>query len=351
MKIEIYQTLDDLLSDLPPRENDIIKRRFGIGYEPYSLEKIGNHYGITRERVRQIEEKLIEKLTERIEKNKFLQSEFLEILDGFLGKLKIKREKYTFEKFQENFGLDITELRIIKFFYILHSSIYYYKETKEYHSFLGLSQEIFEKAKTVIDHFKKVFLKNKRKVWQEKEFLDILTREIKNHFKIEPEMDDLYDFLKIYKFIRKNPLGEIGYALNNKVTPTSLKDKIRIIFEIEKRPLHFTEIYQKLKELKQIEDELIDPRWKRDYTAQSVHNVLVVSPDFVLYGRGKYVPKYWGYEPGTALDLMKRIVKKYKEIDMNKLYEMIKKYKDISRNTFLNYVYKYFKVNNKKVRI
>jgi len=96
MKTSIYQTLDDLLSDLTERENDIIKRRFGIGYEPHSLEKIGNHYGITRERVRQIEERILERLTEKIERNKFLQSEFLETLNEILGKLKLKREKYTF---------------------------------------------------------------------------------------------------------------------------------------------------------------------------------------------------------------------------------------------------------------
>jgi hypothetical protein len=351
MKTSIYQTLDDLLSDLTERENDIIKRRFGIGYEPHSLEKIGNHYGITRERVRQIEERILERLKEKIERNKFLQSEFLEILNEILGKLKLKREKYTFEKFQSNFGLDTTELRIIRFFYILHPQIYYHKETKEFHPFLSTYQEIFEKGKTIINHFKKLLIKKWRKTWSEQEILDLLSYEIKNHFGIEPDVDDIYDLLKIYKFIRKNPLGEIGHILNNKVAPTSLKDKIKIIFELEKRPLHFTEIYQKLKELSQIEDELIDSKWKRDYTPQSVHNILVASPDFVLYGRGKYVPRYWGYEPGTALDFIKRIVKKHKEIDMDKLYEIVKKHKDISRNTFSIYIYKYFKVKNKKVRL
>ena len=351
MKTKIYQTLDDLLSDLSEREVDIIKRRFGIGYEPHSLEKIGNNYGITRERVRQIEEKILGRLKNKVETNKFLQSDFLEILNEILGKLKVKREKYTFEKFQLNFGLDLTELRIIKFFYILHPNVHYYKETKEYHSFLSNQQETFEKAKIIVDHFRKILLKKWRKTWKEQEILDILSDEIENHLGINPDIDEIYDFLKIYKFIRKNPLGEIGHILNKKVVPPSLKDKIRTIFELEKRPLHFTEIYQKLKELSEIEDELIDNRWKRDYTPQSVHNILVASPEFVLYGRGKYVPKYWGYEPGTALALIKRIVKKYKTIDLDRLYEIVKRHKDISRNTFLIYVYKHFNVKNKKVKI
>ncbi len=351
MKTEIYQTLDDLLSSLTERENDIIKRRFGIGYEPHSLEKIGDHYGITRERVRQIQERVLERIREKVEKNKFLNSEFLEILEDILGKVKVKRERYTFEKFKLNLSLDITELRIIRFFYILHPQIYYHKETKEFHPFLSINQEIFEKTKIVIDHFKKLLIKKWRKTWQEQEILDILSHEIKNHFGVEPDVDDLYDLLKIYKFIRKNPLGEIGHILNNKVVPSSLKEKIKIIFELEKRPLHFNEIYQKLKELSEIEDELVDPAWKKNYTPQSVHNILVATPDFVLYGRGKYVPRAWGYEPGTALDFMKKIVKKYKEINLDKLYEIVKKHKEISKNTFLIYVYKYFKVSDKKVRI
>src|SRR3989344_1616473 len=45
-----------LLDDLAIRNRDVIERRFGIGYEaPHTLESIGKKYGITRERVRQIE--------------------------------------------------------------------------------------------------------------------------------------------------------------------------------------------------------------------------------------------------------------------------------------------------------
>lgn len=48
---------------LDKREKIIIKLRFGIGGEgPLTLEEIGNMIGITRERVRQIQNKSIEKL-------------------------------------------------------------------------------------------------------------------------------------------------------------------------------------------------------------------------------------------------------------------------------------------------
>lgn len=47
----------ELLSQLPAREQQILRLRFGIGEEPKTLEEIGGMFGITRERVRQIEKR------------------------------------------------------------------------------------------------------------------------------------------------------------------------------------------------------------------------------------------------------------------------------------------------------
>ena len=52
-----------VLNTLSQREADIIRMRFGIGFEKdYTLEEIGSHFSITRERVRQIEAKALRKL-------------------------------------------------------------------------------------------------------------------------------------------------------------------------------------------------------------------------------------------------------------------------------------------------
>jgi RNA polymerase primary sigma factor len=52
-----------VLKTLKPRESEIVRMRFGIGCEKdCTLEEIGNHFSITRERVRQIEEKALRKL-------------------------------------------------------------------------------------------------------------------------------------------------------------------------------------------------------------------------------------------------------------------------------------------------
>ena len=50
------------LSTLTERERDIIKLFFGINTQEMTLEEIGEKFGLTRERVRQIKEKAIRRL-------------------------------------------------------------------------------------------------------------------------------------------------------------------------------------------------------------------------------------------------------------------------------------------------
>jgi RNA polymerase primary sigma factor len=56
---EIERVLAHTLSD---RERDIVKKFFGLGVPEMTLEEIGDEFGLTRERVRQIKEKAIRKL-------------------------------------------------------------------------------------------------------------------------------------------------------------------------------------------------------------------------------------------------------------------------------------------------
>ncbi|MGH7800558.1 MAG: RNA polymerase sigma factor RpoD/SigA [Thermodesulfobacteriota bacterium] len=59
----IPKNLDDALMKLRPREREVLKMRFGIGYDNTStLDEVGLHLGLTRERIRQIEKRALERL-------------------------------------------------------------------------------------------------------------------------------------------------------------------------------------------------------------------------------------------------------------------------------------------------
>jgi RNA polymerase primary sigma factor len=57
------EDIEAVLASLNPREGDILKRYFGLGgNQPHTLEEIGQHYSLTRERVRQIRDRAIWRL-------------------------------------------------------------------------------------------------------------------------------------------------------------------------------------------------------------------------------------------------------------------------------------------------
>jgi len=61
----LFQILRPIMSSLTDRERDIITMRFGfIDGNPMTLQAIGNHYNVSRERIRQIEVKAFEKMRE-----------------------------------------------------------------------------------------------------------------------------------------------------------------------------------------------------------------------------------------------------------------------------------------------
>jgi RNA polymerase primary sigma factor len=61
--INLSEKLKEALSTLNPREEQIVRMRFGIGYETeHTLDQVGSQFNLTRERIRQIEKCALERL-------------------------------------------------------------------------------------------------------------------------------------------------------------------------------------------------------------------------------------------------------------------------------------------------
>lgn len=65
IKIDLHKQIQSIMSEFHPRMKEIVIKRFGLeGEESKTLEELGQEYGITRERIRQIEAKALRKFRE-----------------------------------------------------------------------------------------------------------------------------------------------------------------------------------------------------------------------------------------------------------------------------------------------
>ena len=98
-KNQISELENDVFSILSEQEIDIIKKRFGIGLNKETLEEIGKKYGVTRERVRQIESVIIKKIASIQKRNSKLSSlkkEILNLIEEYGG---IVEENFLLDNF------------------------------------------------------------------------------------------------------------------------------------------------------------------------------------------------------------------------------------------------------------
>jgi RNA polymerase nonessential primary-like sigma factor len=71
MRESLHRDLQQLLADLSDRERDVIQMRYGLGNgHTYSLAEIGRELELSRERVRQIEAKALQKLRQPKRRNR-----------------------------------------------------------------------------------------------------------------------------------------------------------------------------------------------------------------------------------------------------------------------------------------
>ena len=69
MHTELSEQTNELLATLTPREQKILRMRFGLGEkQEHALEEIGELFDLTRERIRQVEAKSLDELRRRLQR-------------------------------------------------------------------------------------------------------------------------------------------------------------------------------------------------------------------------------------------------------------------------------------------
>ena len=98
--------------------------------------------------------------------------------------------------------------------------------------------------------------------------------------------------------------GLWGLAKWPTVNPKNIRDKIYVILETNREPMHFSDIAS----------AIADSNFRRkNVTTQAIHNELIKDPRFVLIGRGIYALDSWGYKKGTVSDIIVDALKNSKK--------------------------------------
>jgi len=320
------------------RTKEVVVRRFGLSDgQRQTLEAIGRDYGITRERVRQIEENGLASLKHPQVSAK-LQPAY-DILSRHLSEYgDLKKEDrlyddlaficYPAKEIQER---DKELARCRSAFYLiltLGRDFDRLAEDDNFYPVWTVNKNSLKLAKKTVDSLVKHF-NAKKQVLKDKDLFVVAKA-------IFPELSDkaIYSYIDASKNIEQNHLGYFGLAHWPEISPRGVKDKSYIILKNFGKPLHFSEV------TKMINESL--PSSKLAYV-QTVHNELIKDPRFVLVGRGLYALREWGYEPGTVAQTIAQILKKEGPLDRQEIIEKVLAKRLVKENTIL------INLQNKKI--
>jgi len=331
MRFNYLKICQDLVADLPQRTKDVIWRRFGFKKpgKRETLEAIGKKYGITRERVRQIEEDGRARLKPKIGKYQEIFQYFITQLESSGG---LKRE----DLFLNLFGDKILQNHI-SFLLSLSAPFIRLSETKDFYPLWTVDSNSLTLAKKVIASFYNILGEKKSPLAiEEPKPYQIFGKELEKQTVNRLSSQALQSFLEISKLIQQNPEGLFGLKDWPEINPRGIKDKAYLILKKEAKPLHFTKITQLIGRS--------NLGWKFSRpNLQSVHNELIRDPRFVLVGRGLYALKDWGYTNGVVKDVIFKVLKEKNEpLSKEEIVDNVLKQRFVKENTIL------LNLNNKK---
>ena len=300
------------------REKEIISRRFGLNGNRETLEQIGEMLSITRERVRQLEKAILIHLKVSAEENqipelapaeKILIRNLTEM--GRVARLDALADKV--------YGRTATasEKAGINFIATFAKGLTVIDESDSYNAAVGIAE--YGDALTIrgrVDEIVSVIRKNKEPMTLE-QLDNVLNYEHPDHIKATASISKLLATLN----------GMWGLAKWPSVNPRNIRDKIFVILETHKEPMHFSDIAKEIRE----------SNFKRkNVTVQAIHNELIKDSRFVLIGRGIYALSSWGYKKGTISEIITGILEKSEEpLTREEIVKQVLRVRKVKETTIL----------------
>ncbi len=317
MLLNYQEICKGLLNGLPQRQKEVLLRRFALsagapgesGAKRETLEAIGSSLGLTRERVRQIEKDGLLKIAPKLQK-------YQKVVKHFEDYLKLTGELRKEAVLLSQLGGEKQEPQVF-FLLTIAEPFKRFAETDEFHSLWYINHNSFEKAKKVIDSFRKKLAGVGK---------PLSISDWRPPLSVSPDL--VQYFLEISKVIHKSSEGLFGLKNWPEINPRNIRDKAFLVLKKAGEPLHFRDVAAK------IEPEALE---------QTVHNELIRDQRFVLVGRGLYALREWGFKEGYVRDIIHEILAKAgSPMRKEEILEKVLSQRFVKENTIL------LNLNNKK---
>lgn len=320
-----------LLTALPERSRTVLEARFGLGTnaERVTLESIGKKWGITRERVRQIENHALASLRKS---PAFAEAdaafhELEKIIDS-LGGIVCEDDLLNY------MTKDQSMQNHIYFLLVLGDPFKFRKEDDEVQRCWYVDPDLASKVEGALKGLYENL--SDEDLIPEGEMIDRFLKELQEINDKHRNAEVLRRWLSISKNIGKNPLGEWGHSASPNVKTKGVRDYAYLAVKRHGSPLHFKEVAQ-----------LIQKMFNRTAHVATTHNELIKDGRFVLVGRGMYALKEWGYTSGVVRDVIREILRKGGPLTKDEIVEKVLKERHVKGGTIVVNLQnqKYFKRN------
>lgn len=304
---------------MPERSGDVIEKRYGLGMDTgkMTLEAIGSKYGITRERVRQIEENSLSSIRK--------SDQFVEYGDIFieLNNVVLELGGVVSEKdLLDSISKDESTKNHIHFLLVLGNQFQKQKEDDYFTHRWTVDSKISEKVEGSIKNLYKTI--GSEDIVSETEIIEAFLKEIKDVADKYKDEAVIKRWLNISKKIDRNPLGEWGRSDSPNINVKGIRDYAFLVIRRHGSPIHFREVA----------DEINKTFGKKAHVA-TCHNELIKDPRFVLVGRGLYALKDWGYASGVVRDVIKEILEKHGPLTKEEIVNKVLKERYVKENTIM----------------
>lgn len=287
-----------LLDVLTDKEKTVIIKRYGLkGGERQTLAAIGDELGVTRERIRQIENYSLKKLARSASQTKLNElhrwlNKLLDENGGIVSEISLNRSLvYKYPELEDC-------VATLKLACVLNEQVLWEHNKVDYIPHFRFKTIDFKIVKEITNKAIKLLNKSS-KVLDETEILD----QIQQQFRTE-DINLKKETIRACLILdRRVTVNELGVSLTEwrHVNPKTLFDKILYVLNEIEEPMHFKEIANLIRKRK------FD---RKPVSTQAVHNELINNPIFVLIGRGIYALKTWGYKEGTVAEVLASILEK-----------------------------------------